>query len=62
MILELAKGDFHESSVDRDGVLNANGRQGFFIYLMNGMTIHAEDENDVVNLAQKILLRLGEAK
>lgn len=44
--------------VDRDGVLNDYGRQGFYVHL-NGLTLHFEDEADAEELARMIARRQG---
>ncbi len=56
--LFLDRDDCDNARVDRDGVLNDAGHQGFEIYL-NGMTIRFADERDAERLAHRVLSRLG---
>lgn len=54
----ISKDDANNTSVDRDGVLNQYGTQGFYIRI-GGVTFHFEDENDVAKMAVMVCKRLG---
>ena len=59
MHLELNVDDCRPFFVDRDGVRNNCGRQVFCL-TFGELTVHFEDERDAVEIARKILYRMGE--
>lgn len=58
MYIRISKEKTKEYSVNRDGIRNDSGREGFHL-CMGDLTLHFEDEQDIENIAKKILYRLG---
>lgn len=58
MTIIITRDDFEAIHVDRDGHENHVGTQGFDIWF-DSIHIHLEDEQDAMEMAKKILDRLG---